>query len=107
MQRKLINRGKKAIYIQDHASLKQLYFETYNIEDFQVNISDIYLKLFYYACTHNRKNTIIFLFKIYFEIFSETQQIALRQSFYYGKFKIKNTELINWYSNTIIPIIRN
>ena len=44
---------------------------------------------------------------MYFEIFSETQQIALRQSFYYGKFKIKNKELINWYSNTIIPIIRN
>jgi hypothetical protein len=106
MEQKLLNQGQKAIYIQDHDRLKQLYSETYNL-DYQINISNIYLKLFYYACQHNRKNTIVFLFKLYFEIFSETQQIALRQSFYYGKFKIKDKELINWYSNTIIPIIRN
>jgi len=28
MQRQLINRGKKAVYVQDHAQLKQLYAET-------------------------------------------------------------------------------
>ena len=61
MQRQLINRGKEAVYVQDHDQLKQLYAETHN-RDYQVSVADIFLQLFYYACQHNRKNTIIFLF---------------------------------------------
>ena len=57
MQRQLINRGKEAVYVQDHAQLKQLYAETHN-GDYQLSVADIFLQLFYYACQHNRKNTI-------------------------------------------------
>ena len=105
MQRQLINRGQSAVYCQDHAGLKTLYRETQR-DDYQINIADIFLKLFYYACEHNRRSTIIFLFQMYFDVFGESERIALRQSFYYGKFKIKNKDLIKWYDNHIIPVIR-
>jgi len=103
MQRQLINRGKEAVYVQDHAQLKQLYAETHN-EDYQLSVADIFLQLFYYQ--HNRKNTIVFLFQMYYEIFSEAERIGLRQSFYYGKFKIKKKSLVNWYNQCILPVIK-
>ncbi len=105
MQKQFIRKGQAAIYRHDHKSLKELYMESQS-KDYQINISDIFLKLFYYACTHGRRNTIIFLFQMYYEIFSQAEQIALRQSFYYGKFKIKDKNLQRWYTNNIIPIIR-
>jgi len=105
LQNSLIKRGQEAVYRQDHQTLKGLYMETYK-EDYQLNLSDIFLKLFFHACQHNRKSTIIFLFKMYFEIFSESERIALRQSFYYGKFKIKEKRITRWYDQCILPVIR-
>jgi hypothetical protein len=105
MQRQLINRGKEAVYVQDHVQLKQLYAETHN-GDYQLSVADIFLQLFYYACQHNRKNTIVFLFQMYYEIFSEAERIGLRQGFYYGKFKIKKKSLVNWYNQCILPVIK-
>ena len=105
MQRQLIELGKHAVYIQDHAQIKQLYTETHD-RDYQVNIADIFLQLFYYACQHNRKHTITFLFQMHYEIFSEAERIALRQSFYYGKFKIKKKGLVKWYNQCVLPIIK-
>ena len=105
MQRQLIQRGKNAVFIQDHQQLKNLYTETHNL-DYQLNMADIFLQLFYYACQHNRQATIIFLLQMYYEIFSETERIALRQSFYYGKYKIKKKSLSSWYDKCILPIIR-
>jgi hypothetical protein len=37
MQRQLINRGKEAVYVQDHAQLKQFYAETHN-GDYQLSV---------------------------------------------------------------------
>ena len=105
MQNNLIRRGQEAVYRQDHQTLKGLYMEVHK-DDYQLNLSNIFLKLFFHACHHNRKSTIVFLFQMYFEIFSEAERIALRQSFYYGKFKIKEERLIRWYDQCILPIIR-
>ena len=105
MQKELIKIGRDAVYTQDHEKLKSLYNHTQN-EDYILNESEIFLKLFYYACKHNRKSTIIFLFRIYFDLFSFSQQIALRQSFYYGKFKIKNKKLQKWYNDNILTVIK-
>jgi len=105
MQRQLIEQGKHAVYIQDHAQIKRLYSETSD-RDYQLNIAGIFLQLFYYACQHDRKNTIVFLVQMFFEIFSEAERIALRQSFYYGKFKIKKKGLVNWYNQCVLPIIK-
>ena len=49
---------------------------------------------------------IVFLFQMYYEIFSEAERIGLRQSFYYGKFKIKKKSLVNWYNQCILPVIK-
>jgi len=54
-----------------------------------------------------QKGTIVFLFRSYFDLFTETERIALRQSFFYGKYKIKDKRLAQWYSHTILPIIRH
>ncbi len=105
MQRQFHKRGKKAIFIHDHEELKSLYKDARNL-DYDVNIADIFLKLFYFACIHNRKDTIIFLFQCYFDLFTETERIALRQCFFYGKYQIKNKQLTQWYSESILPIIK-
>jgi hypothetical protein len=105
MQREFHKRGLSAIYVEDHIALKTLYKETRELE-YDINISDLFLKLFFSACIQNRKNTIIFLFQCYFDLFTQVEQIALRQSFFYGKYRIKNKQLTQWYSDTILPIIR-
>jgi hypothetical protein len=105
MQNQLIKQGKKAVYSQDHQALKDLYRDAQR-DDYEINMTDIFLKLFYYACRYNRRSTIIFLFQMYYEIFSQTERIALRQSFYYGKFKITDKDILKWYSDNIIPMIR-
>ncbi len=105
MEKQLILKGKKAVYIQDHMGLKSLYQEIHT-KDYVINIANIFLKLFYNACQLERKQTIIFLFQIYFEIFSQTEQIGLRQSFFYGKYKLKTKSMIKWYNKCIIPLIK-
>ena len=105
MQRILYQRGKDAVTRSDHMELKTLYQDAQKI-DYDINITDLFLKLFYSACIHNRKGTIIFLFQCYFDMFTEAQRVALRQSFFYGKYQIKNKQLTHWYSESILPIIR-
>lgn len=105
MNRQLVSKGKRAVYIQDHIGLKSLYNDI-NTNDYQINITDLFLKLFYHACQHERKSTIIFLLRIYFDIFSQSEQIALRQSFFYGKYKLKKKSMISWYSQYVIPLIK-
>ena len=105
MQKKIISEGKNAVFVQDHAKLKNLYNTVENL-DYNINMAEIFLKLFYYACNHNRKETIIFLFRFFYDHFSISEQIGLRQSFYYGKYKIKNKEIAKWYGSTILPIIK-
>ena len=91
----ILEEGKKAVFIQDHQELKEIYAQTLN-RDYQLHTGDIFLKLFYYACHHNRKSTILFLFRMYFEIFTESEKMALRQGFYYGKVKIFRSCIIRY-----------
>jgi hypothetical protein len=105
MHKRLLKEGKKAVFIQDHQELKEIYAQTLN-RDYQIHIGDIFLKLFYYACHHNRKSTILFLFRMYFEIFTESEKMALRQGFYYGKVKIQKKEMKQWYNDCILPVIK-
>ena len=105
MHKRLLKAGKEAVFIQDHEELKNIYARTLN-RDYQLHIGDLFLKLFYYACQHNRKSTILFLFRMYFEIFAEGERMALRQAFYYGKIKMKEKEMKKWYSDNILPVIK-
>ena len=105
MQRCFYERGRDAIAMSDHQELKNLYIDAQHI-DYEINIADIFLKLFYSACKHNRKGSIIFLFECYFDMFTEAERIALRQSFFYGKYQIKNKQLTHWYNECVLPIIR-
>ena len=43
---------------------------------------------------------------MYFEIFTESERMALRQAFYYGKIKIKKKEMKKWYNDNILPVIK-
>jgi len=105
MNKQIINKGKSAVFIQDHIGLKSLYNDI-NQSDYQINLSDLFLKLFYHACQHERKNTIIFLLRTYFDLFNQYEQIALRQAFFYGKYKLKKKSMISWYSQYVIPLIK-
>ena len=66
MQQQLYNRGKNAIFVEDHVELKSVYKDAQNIMDYNINISDLFIKLLYSACFHNRKNTIIFFISMLF-----------------------------------------
>lgn len=101
----LLKKGKKAIDCQNHSEIKNLYFQTQN-RTRRINLYDVFLKLFFYACQKERKDSIIFLMRMYMEYFSDTTKIALRQSFFYGKYKIKSASLRKWYSEYILPIIK-
>ncbi len=105
MHSQFVKQGRNAVVAQDHIRLKELYTKIHS-DDYQINIADIYLKLFYHACKYNRRSTIIFLFQMYFDIFTEGDRIGLRQSFNYGKFLIKDKATRNWYSRFLLPILR-
>ena len=45
MNKQIINKGKSAVFIQDHIGLKSLYNDI-NQSDYQINMSDLFLKLF-------------------------------------------------------------
>ena len=105
MYKILLNEGKDAVYAEDHMKLKKVYEKTHT-QDYKLPITEIYLKLFYYACKHNRKDTIKFLFQMYFDIFNDCEKVAIRQGFYYGKMQIKKKQIKEWYSKCILPIIK-
>ena len=50
----LLKKGKKAIDCQNHSEIKNLYLQTQNVNH-RINLSDVFLKLFYYACQKERK----------------------------------------------------
>ena len=42
MNKQIINKGKSAVFIQDHIGLKSLYNDI-NQSDYQINLSDLFL----------------------------------------------------------------
>ena len=97
-----VNEIKKAVFVQDHVGLKTIYENNLHRD-----VSDLFIKSLYYSCQYNRKTTIIFLLQAYFDIFSEIEKIALRQSFVYGKYKIKDDGLRIWYNLYVMPMVQN
>ena len=49
MNKQIILKGKRAVYVQDHIGLKTLYNDI-NRNDYEINRSNLFLKLFYHAC---------------------------------------------------------
>ena len=68
MQKELIKIGKDAVYTQDHQKLKSIYKHSQST-DYLLNESEIFLKLLLCLPTQQKIN-IIFLFRIYFDLFS-------------------------------------
>ena len=105
-----IKLGKKCIDKEDINGLNDLYNSIrdviYENKDYGINFPDIYMKIFYYACKKSKKKCIRHMMQIYFDKFDDFTKIALRQSFFYGKFLIKNNEVKKWYSYNIIPLIK-
>lgn len=99
---------KDSVYTQDHYTLKTIYSNNQQSDlSEKRDLSDLFIKSLYYACQYDRKTTIIFLLQAYFDIFSEIEKIALRQSFTYGKYKIKDNELRKWYMLCIMPLVQD
>lgn len=94
---------KDAVYVQDHVRLKEIYME--NASKF--DLSDLFIKSLNHACTYQRKSTIIFLLQSYYDVFSDIEKIALRQCFQYGKFLLKDKEMIDWYNMFVLPLVIN
>lgn len=101
--------GKYLINHHDLVGLDHLYQDIKTPDaEYRLNYSYIFQKLFIHACATESKEIIIYLIQMYFEIFNSVTQIALRQSFFYGKYMIKrDDDLVDWYSDHIIPLIKH
>lgn len=109
MNKQLLTTAKYYISVHDIESLNTFYYDIKNISnnsEYDINYQYIFLQLLNYACLKKNKEIIIFLTRIYYEIFDEVAQIALRQSFIYPKYLIKDRLLTEWYTNTILPLIK-
>ena len=111
MQNNIINSGKEYVDINNITLLKKLYiqifdFNTNKKNEYKLNFQYIYKTLLLYACTKKKKESIKFLVDLYF-IFDDISKIALRQTFFYGKYLLKKPkELIKWYDKYVLEKIR-
>jgi len=102
MNTSILRRGMEAVETQDHYKLKDLYEEHGTSKD----AGELYIRLLYHACTKRRRSTIIFLVRQYYEIFNDIEQIAIRQSFFYGKYKMSDKGDRKWYDECVLPLVR-
>ena len=109
MNKNLVLEGKYLIGIHDiegiidfHTDLKQMSNES----DYDINYQYIFTQLLNHACLKRSKEIIIFLTRVYYEIFDEVAQIGLRQSFTYPKYLIKDKTLTKWYNDNILTLVR-
>lgn len=111
----IIKHGKKRIEHKDKFGLKGMLQEIKYEEikrkqeniSYQLNYSHIHKSLFLHSCIKGNIEIIIFLVKVYFDILSLCDQLALRQNVYYGKYLLpKDKKLIKWYNDFIIPVFR-
>tara|TARA_B100000686_G_scaffold353097_1_gene457321 strand:+ start:858 stop:1190 length:333 start_codon:yes stop_codon:yes gene_type:complete len=109
MNKVFIDQGKEAISLNNVPILQRLYDSIKNKQkevEYQINFQYIYQKLLYYACIKEAKDCIIFLLNLYLHKFDDVSKIALRQSFFYGKYLLKDEKMIEWYDQNIISKIR-
>ena len=92
-----------AVEAQDHHKLKDLYEEHGPSKD----AGELYIRVLYHACAKSRRSTVIFLVRQYYEIFDEIQQIAMRQCFFYGKYKMRDKGDRKWYDECVLPLVRS
>lgn len=106
----VIVNGKERINYRDTVGLKELLQEVLEKEEisYSVNYGNIYNKLFLHSCVKGNTESIIFMVNVYFDILRLCDQLALRQTVFYGKQILPKTnkELILWYDSFVIPIFR-
>ena len=74
--------------------------------EIEISIPNIFIKLFYFSCIKNKKDCIEYLINIYINDMDTVTKVGLRQSFYYGKYLIKDKKLYNWYDENILSLIK-
>ena len=95
MESQYIREGKEYILRDNEVGLETVYQQIQNFNnqkdhEYQINYQNVYQKLLLFACIKHAKDCIFYLVNVYFE-FDDITQIALRQSFYYGKYLMKNS----------------
>ena len=94
------------IYIKnnDLEMLKGYYIDLYELDINEGAYQYIYQKIFLYACIIGVDKILEWLSEIYFQ-FDDISQIALRQSFFYGKYLLKTYKHeIKWYDTFLNKI---
>ena len=109
MNKNLVSEGKYLIGTHDIEGIQDFYHDIKqlsNESEYDINYQYLFVQLLNHACLKKDKEIIIFLMRIYYEIFDDVSQIALRQSFVYPKYIIKDKNLTNWYSKNILPLVK-
>jgi hypothetical protein len=105
MNKIFIDQGKEAITRNNVTILQEIYNTIKNKQkevEYNINFQYIYQKLLFHACIKESKDCITFLRNLYLNKFDDVSKIALRQSFFYGKYLLKDKNLIEWYDKNII-----
>lgn len=110
MNKNLVIEGKYLIGAHDIDGLTDFYHDlkSHSLNsEYDINSQYIFNQLFNHACLKKNKEIIIYLMMLFYEIFDDVSQIALRQSFVYPKYLIKDKLLTKWYSENILPLVKN
>jgi hypothetical protein len=103
----IIQVGTDIIKNDNVDELDDLY--TYLIEktsddNIKFDLLYVYSKLFLNACLYNKKNSLEFMYGIYSNL-SDLEKMRLKDTIIHGKYSIarlKNDDLIKWYSETFL-----
>ena len=84
-------------------------YSEYLVNTENMNFGYIYQKMFNYACQFGSMNIIVWFIQVYYEFFTNMEQIALRQSFVYGKYIMNKNNMIDkkWYIENVLELFKN
>jgi len=74
----------------------------------RVSHAHFYKMLFLSACKYGSPEMLIWFVGVFFDYFAAIDQIALRQTFFYGKTLVSKNARINtdWYNQCVLGIFR-
>jgi hypothetical protein len=108
MDKFILSKYKNLVRENNLIELKNLTDILLNSDlEYRLNFEHIYNQVLLTACINVRKEILEWLLELY-QNFDEVTKIALRPSFIYGKYLIKNSKsTLEWYKSDFLPTVLN
>ena len=102
MDWRILSESTDCVRANDLDGLKGIYAD---LPDY-INREHLFNQVFLSACTHQKTEIIYWLYMIFLSM-DPVSQVALRHTFTYGKYIIKDKTIRKWYEEKIINISHN